>query len=97
MFPHALPDDGKSFFQISSPSSESTEYSVLASAQRAMSLKPRPVIRPGKRRGSLNDGDFVGPLPSFSFHRNLKSLATVPGVISVSAFCQLLCAESLSA
>src|ERR1700684_3016738 len=97
MFPHGLLDDGKSFFQMSSPSSESTEYKVLASAQSAMSLKPRPVIRPGKSRGSLKDGDFVGPLPRFSFHRSLKSLATVSGVISVPAFCQLLCAESLSA
>src|SRR6202044_122899 len=86
----------KSFCQTSVPSSESTPYKVFASAQRARSLKPRPVIRPGKRMGSLKDDAFADPLPSLSFHRNLKSLPTVSGVISVSAFCQLLCAASAS-
>src|ERR1700691_4203635 len=86
----------KSFCQISIPNSESTPYKVFASAQRARSLKPRPVIKPGKRMGSLKDDDFVDPLPSLSFHRNLKSLPTVSVVISVSAFCQLLCAGSAS-
>src|ERR1700733_9144203 len=42
--------------------------------------------------GSEKDDDFGDSLPSLSFHRNLKSLPTVWVVISVSAFCQLLCA-----
>src|SRR5580658_9256619 len=80
----------KSFCQTSVPSSESTANKVFASAQSARSLKPRPVIRPGKRMGSVKEEDFS--LPSLSFHKNLKFLATVVVVIPVSAFCQLLCA-----
>src|SRR5579859_3209683 len=80
------------FFQTSSPSSESTAYKVLSSARSARSLNPRPVIRPGKRSGSEKEEDFDS-LPSLSFHKNLKSLATVSVLISVSAFCQLSCAE----
>src|ERR1700722_5853885 len=96
MFPHAWCAEGdtNSFCQTSSPSSESTAYKVFASAKSAKSLNPRPVIKPGKRSGSLNDHVFAGPFPSLSFQRNLKSLATVAVVMSVSAFCQLLCAES---
>jgi len=87
----------KSFCQTMVPSSESTAYKVFASPQSAISLNPRPVIRPGKRSGSLNDDDFAAWFPSLIFHRNLKSLVTVSLVISVSAFCQLLCAASPSA
>src|ERR1700733_733500 len=98
MFPHAFGADEnlKSFCHTNSPSSESTAYKVLASPRRARSLNPRPVIRPGNSSGSLNEDDFADSLPSLSFHRNLKSLATVSVVISVSAFCALLCAASAS-
>src|SRR6202041_1172391 len=98
MFPHAFgaDEDLKSFCHTSSPSSESTAYKVFASARRARSLNPRPVIRPGNSSGSLNEDDFAGSFPSLSFHRNLKSLATVSVVISVSAFCALLWAASAS-
>ncbi len=63
---------GKSFCQTSSPSSESTAYKVFASAKSARSLKPRPVIRPGKRRGSLKEDDFAGSIAELELPQKLE-------------------------